>query len=71
MWCVRDVSECKIEEGNSMELSSRWELLKINSYAFGLEIVSGAAMTFIVPNLLSLGKSFINQFLSKSTVLQG
>ena len=37
-----------------MELSSRWELLKINSYAFGLEIVSGAAMTFIVPNLLSL-----------------
>jgi len=32
---------------------SKWELAKINSFAFGLEIVSAAAMTFIVPSLLS------------------
>ena len=35
---------------------SKWELAKINSFAFGLEIVSAAAMTFIVPSLLSSGK---------------
>ena len=37
---------------------SKWELAKINSFAFGLEIVSAAAMTFIVPSLLSSGKSW-------------
>jgi len=36
---------------------SKWELAKINSFAFGLEIVSAAAMTFIVPSLLSSGNS--------------
>ena len=36
---------------------SKWELAKINSFAFGLEIVSAAAMTFIVPSLLSSGNN--------------